>query len=189
MKPRRILLIPAGLLVAILLAFFLQDVIRQAVVTPIAYLWWVFNLVYSAVPQLVLWILLLAVIILSFITSLLNGFSFGRSYEQPSKLTRGPVETLTGWILKSGGESNYYKWKIANRLGKLSGEMDAHPQAPGRTPPEEVQRYLKAGLDESFVDYPLPLPFKRKQPTPFDLDVEQAVEFLESQMDDHWENL
>ena len=56
---------------------------------------------------------------------------------------------------------------------------------PVRIPPESVQHYLKAGLDESFVDYPLPpLPLMRRQATPFDLDVEQAIEYLESQMED-----
>ena len=188
MKRRRFLLIPAGLLVAIILAFFLRDIIRQAVVTPIAYLWWALNLVYAAVPQLVLWILLLAVIIFIAITSLLTLSSDGRTFEKPSRPAQGPVEILTGWISNSAGEGNYYKWLIANHLGKLARGMSVRfenrglPDRPEET--EAVRRYLKAGLDESFVDYPLPtLPFMRRKPTPFDLDVEQAVEFLESQME------
>ncbi len=78
MKRGRTLLISAGLLVAFILAFFLQDVIRQAVVTPLAYLWWVLKLVYSVIPQVVLWILLLAVLILIVITSLLKCISIGQ---------------------------------------------------------------------------------------------------------------
>jgi len=198
MKQHRLLLILVGLLVAIILAFFLKDVVRQAVVTPFAYLWWALALVYSAIPQVVLWILLLAVIILSLITSLLTGYSRERAYEEPPISTQGPVEILAGWISNSVGEGNYYKWMIANRLGKLASELSgragnrgflAGPQekaAPGRIPSEAVQRYLKAGLKESFADYPLPsLPFMHRKPTPFDLDVQEAVEFLESQMDDH----
>ncbi len=49
-----------------------------------------------------------------------------------------------------------------------------------------MQRYLKAGLDKSFVDYPLPaLPFMRRKATPFDLNMDEAVEFLESRI---WRN-
>ncbi len=188
MKRGQILLIPTGLLVAIILAFFLQDVIRQAVVTPIAYLWWVLKLVYTSIPQLVLWLLLLAIIIFSVISNLLNWSAGGRTFEEPSKTAQGPVEILTGWISNSRGEGNYYKWLIANRLAKLASAMSVRlenrvlPNRPEE--PEAVQRYLKAGLDESFVDYPLPsFPFMRRKATPFDLEVDEAVEFLESQME------
>jgi hypothetical protein len=199
MKRGQILLIAAGLVVAFVLAFFLQDVIRRAVVTPLAYIWWVLKLFYAAVPQLFLWILLLVGLVMIITPGLLNWNSDGRPYEQPSKPAQGPVETLAGWVSNSR-EGNYYKWKIANRLGKLNGDMSGRmdalnlpdqpgaPATPGQLPPEAVQRYLKAGLDESFVDYPLPkLPFLHRQATPFDLDVDKAVEFLESQMKDHRE--
>jgi len=195
MKPRRILIILAGLVVAVILAFFLQDVIRRTVVTPLAYLWWVLKLTYTAIPQLVLWILLLAVLILIIINSLVNWFSIGEKSKEPTRPAQGNVEILAGWV-SNAGEGNYYKWMIANRLGKLWGEMTgsledrgqpARPEEPNGAdmhPPEALQRYLKAGMEESFVDYPLPrLPFMRKQATPFDLDVEVAVEFLESQME------
>jgi energy-coupling factor transporter transmembrane protein EcfT len=195
MKRVRTLLIPVGLLVLIILAFFLQDVIRQAVVTPLAYLWWVLKFAYSLVPQVVLWIILLVVLILIVITSLLKWYPMGMKYDELTRPIQGPVETLTGWLSKSS-EGNYYKWMIANRLGKLWREMsdgfeDRHLQnqsaeqvALGHVQLEAVQRYLKAGLDKTFVDYPLPpLPFMRKEATPFDLKVDGAVEFLESQME------
>ncbi len=191
----RKLLIPAGLLVAIILAFFLQDVIRQALVTPLAYLWWMLRLVYSFIPQVALWILLIFVLIMIVITSLVNWFSAVRRYEQPSKTVLGAVETLSRWVTNAR-EGNYYKWMIANRLGKLASEMtirneirlasaspDDH-KAPGELPPEAVLKYLKAGLDESFVDYPLPsTPFVRRKATPFDIDVNEVVGFLESEME------
>jgi hypothetical protein len=175
MKPRQILLLLAGLVVAIILAFYLQDVIRRIVVTPLAYLWWGLKLIYSAAPQLLLWILLLIVFFLGVITSLLSWISIGNAHEKQSRPAQGPVEILAGWVSHSG-KGNYYKWMIANRLGKMAralsgriedGQFPAHIEdlhAPGRLAPEAVQRYLKAGLDESFVDYPLPeLPFARRK--------------------------
>jgi hypothetical protein len=190
MRRRRILLLSAGLLVAILLALAMQDVIRQAVVTPLAYLWWLLKLAYGFVPQVLQWILLLVVITVIAITSLLKSISTGRKYAQTSKPTQGAVEILAEWISNSRN-GNYYKWMIANRLGKLNGEMsdgEEHPGRPAR--PEEgatlaVQRYLQAGLDESFVDYPRPaLPFLRRKATPFDLNIDEAVGFLESYMEE-----
>ena len=195
MKRNRILFIAAGLLVAIIMAFFLQDVIRQTVIIQLAYLWWVLKFAYSLVPQVVLWLILLAVLILIIVTSTLKSYPMGMKYDDISKPIQGPVETLTGWLLNSS-EGNYYKWMIANRLGKLWHDMSGRFEdrslqnqsnewaAPGQLPPEEVQRYLKAGLDKTFVDYPLPpLPFMHKEATPFDLEVDKAVEYLESQVE------
>jgi energy-coupling factor transporter transmembrane protein EcfT len=195
MKRVRKLLIPAGLLVGIILAFFMQDIIRQAVVIPLAYIWWVLRLVYSGIPQVILWILLIFVLIMFFITSLVNWFSAVRKYEQPFKPAQGAVEILSRWVTNAR-EGNYYKWMIANRLGKLAHEMaipftnkqvqvspDDHKD-PGEFPSESVLRYLKAGLDESFVDYPLPsTPFVRRKATPFDIDVNEVVVFLESELE------
>jgi hypothetical protein len=195
MRPRQILLLLAGVLGAAILAFFLQDVIRRIVVTPLAYLWWGLKLLYSAAPQLLLWILLLAVFILGVLISLLNWITIGKTQEKQSRPAQGPVEILAGLVLHSR-KGNYYRWTIANRLGKIAralsgrvedGEFPAHLEdlhAPGLLPPEAVERYLKAGLDESFVDYPLPeFPFGRRKETPFDLNVEEAIKFLESQME------
>jgi hypothetical protein len=190
------LLIPAGLVVSAILAFLLQDVIRQVVVTPLAYLWWVLQLTFSAIPQLILWIILVAVLILIVISSLVSWISIGRKPAEPVRPAQGNVEILAGWVSKAG-QGNYYKWMIANRLGRLWSELSGRfgkgdklaapgeANAAGQHAPEALQRYLKAGMQESFVDYPLPRrPFIRKETTPFDIDVEEAVEFLESQMEE-----
>ena len=158
MKPGRILLIIAGLVIALILAFFLQDFIRQAVVTPLAYLWWVLKLFYASIPQLLLWILLLVFLVLVVTHRLVNWNTVEQPNDEPSKPAQGPVEILAGWISNTG-QGNYFKWRIANRLGKLRRELEGYPEnrglpahidvqdAPGRLPPEAVQRYLKAGLD------------------------------------------
>jgi hypothetical protein len=196
MRSRRILLILAGLVAVVFLAFFLQDAIQRVVVTPLAYLWWLLKLAFTAISQLLWWILLLAFLIVIVITSLVSWISIGKKSEEPAKPAQGNMEILAGWITKAS-EGNYYKWMIANSLAKLWGEIPGHVENRGRPahsegsnsigcqPPDAVQRYLKAGLGESFVDYPLPpFPFMRKQVTPFDLDVNEVVEFLESQMEE-----
>jgi len=195
MKQRRTLLIPAGLVVAAILAVLLQDVIRRSVVTPLAYLSWVFKLLISTIPQLLIWILLLFVLALFIFASLVSYIPVRKSPQKASPQAVGPVENLARWIQKRS-EGNYYKWKISNRLGILAREMASRHgnwkqldhyregDVPGRPPQESVQHYLDAGLEESFVNYPLPpLPFMRKSETPFDLEVELVVDFLEEQME------
>jgi hypothetical protein len=195
MKLRQTLLMLAGSMLVMLLAFFLQDVVRRAIVTPLSYLWWLLKLGYTAIPQLLLWILLLAVLFLAVVSNLVNWFTTRNKYEERTKPAKGSVETLAGWISNTR-EGNYYKWLIANRLGKLWAEMSGRLEnrgraaglewqsTSGREAPEAVKHYLQAGVEKSFVDYPLPrLPFLRKQATPFDLDVEEAVDFLESQLE------
>jgi hypothetical protein len=48
---------------------------------------------------------------------------------------------------------------------------------------EAVERYLEAGLNTSFVDYPSPKRFQHSAPTPLDLDPQEAIAYLESQME------
>ncbi len=196
MRPRRILLVLAALVVVVFMAFFLQDTIQRIVVTPLAYLWWLLKLAFTAISQLVWWILLLAVLMVIVITNLVSWISIGKKSEKPAKEAQGSMEILAGWITKAS-KGNYYKWMIASRLAKLWSEISGHmenrsrlahsagPYSIDRQPPEAVQRYLKAGLRESFVDYPMPpFPFMRKQVTPFDLEVNEVVEYLESQMEE-----
>ncbi len=50
-------------------------------------------------------------------------------------------------------------------------------------PPPGVQDYLEAGLNNSFADYPL-----SRKITPFSVDVEIVVNYLESQMEMNRDN-
>jgi hypothetical protein len=195
MKSRRYLLAILVTLIVALMAFLLQDVIHRFVVMPLAYLWWMVQTYVSVIPQVFLWILLLAIMVMMVITNMLSWISFARQFQQISKAAQSPLEILAHWI-SNPGKGNYYRWMVANRLGKLGVDLDVHLEnreneglldevdGAGQMPSELVQRYLKAGLEESFVDYPLPpLPFLRRKVTPFDLDVEPVVKFLEAKME------
>ena len=190
MNRRTLLLGIAALLVTLVLAFFLEDVIRRVIITPLAYLAWLIGLLYSAIPQLLLWILLLAGMLLIALTSLVRWLYTARRFEEPVTPSQGPVEILARWVANTQGKGLYYKWMVANRLGKLWREINGGAADPSllekvtSSKPQAARRYLKAGLDESFVDYPAPaLPFQRRSPTPFDLDVKEAVDYLEEQME------
>jgi len=194
-KRWRIPLLLTAALVVVVLAFLLQDVVNEAILVPLAYLWWLVKFYYTAIPQLFLWIGLLVLLIFIISGTLAKGFSPVRRKQEATRAIEGQVESLAGWIAKTG-QGNYYKWRIANRLGLLaceivsrSGQEKPRPgrerlEGPDWDPPVRVRRYLEAGLNESFVDYPQPaLPIFPKPATPFDLDPNEVVGFLESHME------
>jgi hypothetical protein len=195
MKHAQVIAIVAALVTALVLAFALQDVIRETVIIPLAYLWWVLGLYYHSFPQIIIWVGLVVVVVFMLLGSLNTGYARKRSVKPNTRPLQGPIESLAVSIEKARG-GIYIKWQIAHRLGKLARDLliqrgdrvnakvvgpligrDWHPSLP-------VDEYLEVGLNGSFADYPNPSwPFRRPRPTPLDLDVNEATEFLEAQME------
>ena len=197
MKRLRIFVLVVALVVALVSAFALQDVIRKTIVIPLAYLWWVLGLYYRAFPQAILWIGLVAIILLMLFGSLSVDETRKRPVERATKPAHGTVERLA-ISLEKAHNGIYVKWMIAHRLGKLARDLliQRGDQTSSKVigpltgrdwePSQPVDTYLEAGLNGSFADYPKPRwPLKRQQSTPLDLDVSEAVEFLELQMENH----
>ncbi len=190
----RYLLIAGALVASAALAFFLRDVIYGTVIVPLAYLFWLARSYYSAVPQLLLWTLLLVIL---FVTSAPNFVPELRSQarrEGRRRRLQGQIEILAAWMIRAR-RGTYFKWQIANRLGRIErGFRGMSERRGGRARPaaahegagsrdEAVERYLQAGLNTSFADYPRPGRFQHPVPTPLDLDPQEAIAYLESQME------
>ena len=195
MKRVQIFVLVGALVLALVLAIALQDVICETVIVPLAYLWWVLGIYYNAFPQMVLWICLVVIVLLMLFGSLSADIERKGHAEDETKPLQGPVEGLA-ISLEKAHKGIYVKWQIAHRLGKLARDLlvqrgdrvsakvigplvgrDWHPSQP-------VDEYLNVGLNGSFADYPNPpWPFGRPRPTPLDLDVNKAVDFLEAQME------
>lgn len=192
-RRRKFALAGLFLVIAGLMAFSLRDLIRQSVVLPLTYFWWLGGIFYRSVAQVVYWVLLV------------TGFglmAFGSLYgrERPSaerkrrgRVERGPIENFAWWLAQRP-RGTYFKWRVANRLGTLAREMLAQRgevlsgppfrlAGRGWEPPEEVDGYLDAGLNRSFAEFPRRGWFSRPPATPFDLEVEPVVEYLESQLE------
>ena len=191
---RRGLILIAALMIAALLAFPLRETIYQAVVIPVAYIVWNLNLVYQTFSQGVWWW------VIAFIVFFMIAFSLmprpqirPRSGPQP-KPPQGQVESLSVW-LRRAKSGIYFKWLVANRLGKLAYQILLHRES-GRPrsvfaplvgidwePTSDLQKYLETGLHGSFADFPNRGRFSAPQSSPLDLDVAKAVDFLESQVE------
>jgi len=195
MKNQRILAMIGIGVIALLLAFPLRDAVFRTIVVPLAYLFWVLGLVYRAVHQTIWWAVAFLFVLFLLSRSLLPKFKIKEKFRLKKKPAIGQVENLATWLKKTE-RGIYFKWLIANRLGKIANQILENRSTgkqrsffdpltgPDWTPDSGVQTYLESGLYGSFADYPqknsfFSIPTK----TPMDHDVGDVVQFLESQVE------
>ena len=195
MNRRQLILVGVSFLVAAGMAYYLQDLVRSVFFEPISYLWWGFNILYQSIAQLVYWILLVVGVTLMAFGSLYGKDRARELVEEEMNPPQGPLEATARHISRTG-KGVYYKWLVANRMGKLARSIlslrngqAASPNGPleGRdwNPPDEVEVYLESGLTRTFADFPRQRRFSRPLETPFDIDLNQVIAYLESQMENH----
>lgn len=176
-----------------LLAFLMRHTIEARVIQPLIFLFWVLGVYYKTLPQALIWIILIGLILFIEIGSFANETRLPEGRSSARRHTRGGVETLADWFRRAP-QGLYYKWLLAQRLGKFSRDLIAFKArkpapsgaealyGPGWDPPHEVAQYLESGLNGSFADYPRPRwPFQRPASTPLDLDPVQAIDYIETQ--------
>jgi hypothetical protein len=193
---RRFVIALVILTLAALLGYAMRESIERNVIQPVLYFWWVLGIYYDSFPQALLWIILIVVIVMievgSFTTDAGPVPDGKRDARKP---VQGSVESLALWFRRAP-DGLYFKWLIAQRLGKLSRELISFnarqsPRSdrdalhgPGWEPPDEVASYLESGLNGSFADYPRPRwPFQRPPRTPLDLDPAAAIDYIESKLE------
>jgi hypothetical protein len=189
MKRKYGILLALALVGAGLLAFLLQGAVKEGIILPLARFAWVIKGYYGAFPQSVYWVIaLVAGVLLVAIGFRLPEWE-KRHQGDPWKSLPGPVKELSFWILRAKN-GLYPKWHIAHLLAEL--ELDILDQRGKRekhivrirerdwAPSEEVEKYLDAALNTNYSDYTRPKRFKAKPPSPFDLDIEPVILFLES---------
>jgi hypothetical protein len=145
-------------------------------------------------PQLAWWILAVMLATVMLAGSLGTDEKFNPKEKPKSKPPQGQVEGLAISIHKTK-RGVYFKWIVANRLGKLAYQMLVRREGDQRRsvfaplisvdwrPDPRLQKYLETGLHGSFSDYPDSERFTRSTASPLDLEVREAVEFLESQLE------
>jgi len=192
---RRWLILMGALILAGILAFPLRETIQATIVIPAAFIVWNLGLVYQSFSQGIWWWVLIFIVIFILVFSLVPQPKFRRRAESKSKPPQGQVEGLAIWLRRAKG-GIYFKWLIANKLGKLAYQILVYREN-GRArsvfaplvgidwePAKDLQEYLETGLHGSFADFPNARhPLGAPQQTPLDHDVATAVDFLESQIE------
>lgn len=193
-RMRRLLIVSGALIIAAILAFPLRDTIFRTVVIPAAFITWNLNLFYRSFSQGTWWWVIIFFVLFMLAFSLLTQPGFRPRTILKSKPTQGAVEGFATWIQKAE-KGIYFKWLVANRLGKLAYQILLHRESgrprsvfspllgPDWEPRKELQQYLETGLHGSFADFPSTGPLSTSQHTPLDLNVTEAVDFLESQIE------
>ena len=190
---RRVFAIVGVVMIAALLAFPLREAVNALILVPIAYLFWILDLVYLSLNQTVWWIAAVLVALAIIGQSLMPEFKPVRKNIPIIRRDRGSVENLALALQKSQ-KGIYFRWLIANRLGKLAylillQREHGKPRsvfAPligeGWDPEPEVQQYLEKGLHGSFAEFPNSRWGRLAKPerTPLDHEVADVVKFLES---------
>jgi hypothetical protein len=195
-RNRRLLLLSGVLIVAAVLALPLRETVYDMVLIPAAFLGFQLGLLYRSFSQAIWWWLIITVVIFMLALSLIPELRSNRRKAVKAQPRLGQVEELAVWLRRGKG-GTYFKWLVANRLGKLAHQMllhreSGHPRsvfAPlagtDWKPSKELQTYLEIGLRGSFADFPHTASrFAAPLKTPLDYEVSQAVEFLESQLED-----
>lgn len=196
MTPTRRLLIFLGVaLIAGLLAFPLRGMIYETVVIPAAFIAWNLNLLYRSYPQGIWWLAVVFLVLVMIVFSLAPRSVLRGPVEEKRKPPQGQVESFAS-NLRRAQQGIYFKWVVANRLGKLAYNIlrqreNGKPRsvfAPllgdDWEPSKDLQIYLETGLHGSFADYPNVSRFSGPpHKTPLDMNVREAVEFLESQVE------
>lgn len=193
-RNQRLLVLIGILIIAGLLAFPLRETIFDAVVIPVAFITWNLGLLYRTFSQGILWWVLIFLVFFMLAFSLATQPNFRPRTIIKSKPPQGQVENLALWMRKAE-KGIYFKWLVANRLGRLAYQILLHRES-GRPrsvfapllgadwePGKELQQYLEVGLHGSFADFPHANSLSSPQHTPLDLNVTEAVEFLESQVE------
>jgi len=199
LRKRRWIILIFALIIAGILAFPLREMIYGTVVVPAAFIMWNLGLLYRSLSQAIWWWIIVFIVLFMLAFSLIPQPKPRPSVELKRKPPLGQVEDLTA-SLRKAEHGTYFKWLIANRLGKLAYQIllqreNGRPRsvfAPlvgaDWKPAKELQAYLETGLHGSFADFPnVRRPFGTPQKTPLDLDVAEAVEFLEAQVENKTE--
>jgi hypothetical protein len=182
----------AGVVVtlALVMAFPLRDWTQRMFITPLAVILWTLGLFYRSMPQLLWWVLSVLVVLVLLLSSLAPPEVFSLRNRDKSKPPQGPVENLALSIQKTRSGA-YFKWMVANRLGKLAYQMLIQREG-GRNrsvfaplvgvdwePSPSLQKYLEVGLHGSFAEYPDSERILRLNGSPLDVEIHEAVAFLE----------
>jgi hypothetical protein len=191
LQPRRKAIL--FIIVAALLAIVLKDAIWNQLIAPFLYQLWLTWIFMRSMPQIVYWNSLVVLIAIVTLISLIKHRRRKSNTIQEVIQTQDPVAKVANSI-SDLHKGTFFKWLIANQLGTLArsiliyqhGEV-ALPKRRliGRTwnPPAHIQRYLEAGLASSLINKPRRWLLFKSSDSPFDIDVNTVVEYLEDQLE------
>ena len=193
---KNFLIFLASLAALALIAFLIEDLVRQLVVIPLLYFWRLFVVVLGLCPQAFYWALLVLVLLALSIGSILRTERETSLSSEPRTENPGPVARWDRWV-RNLSRGNYFKAGFAQVSGRLilealaqreqlaDDQVKERLQAGQLDVPSDIRAYVIAGLTpRSYLFPPESNNRTRREKTPLDLPVSRLVEFLEAKMDE-----
>jgi hypothetical protein len=198
---KRQALIVAGILslLAILSTVFFRGWLREAIILPLFYMFWVLGLLYRSIPQVILWGFFLTAILFIAWRSL---SSKDQVIEKPAPVVAdrpGRVATWERWLDRAN-QGYYSRWRLARHLADLTIDIIAHREklSPGAArqylesgqleAPPEIRDFLATGLlppgSDRFSELRYRF-FPSTRPASLQLEPREIVLFLETYMEVH----
>ena len=190
----RLPMIVLALLLVGLLALIISGTIGDLVVVPLLFLWWTVQVLYSSIPQALLWGVFVVIAVL------LVAKNFPSSNAMPLPIapqtdTPGRVTDWSRWLHNARRDA-HSRWRLAQRLSQLATETLAFreqcsPQEISQRLndgsldiPPQLRAYLRAGSMPYWPKSKLRRRFGRPaqdiaHADPLDLDPQLVIEYLE----------
>jgi hypothetical protein len=189
---RHLLPIVLIVLAAILFAPLCRTFVREVVIIPFLYIFWIGKFFIDTIPQAVIWFSFVAILFSILVFSFVGKRPVPRRGPPPAQTT----QSRTGaWLklIEQAGQDDYFKWRLGQRLQKLAIRQLAHQNnetvrdtrnqlRKGTLDlPVEITEYFQASL-QPLGNLSRPGRWKfwhSRSPSPLDLDPNVVVTFLE----------
>lgn len=188
----RRLAIAGGLLIILALtSLCLQSFILDMLIVPVIYAWYSIRLFLQSVPGAMYWTMLVAGAALIFLLSILRRMRLPDLRKTDFRPVRGPIEVTASYI-RNAHRGVFSKWFLANRFVELARAI--MKQRGGEAikmtdlgnsdwdPPENIRTYFEAGANRYFMQYSRRRFFARLRKTPFEVDIDEVIDYLETKM-------
>jgi hypothetical protein len=186
---KRLLLIGLLLLPVILMVVVIQGFVRDVIVVPLFYAFWLARLLFESISQVLLWGSFIIVVLI------IAGRSLVKRVPRPQVRAaeterRGRVEDWLRLIHQTN-QGAFGKWRLANALEQLAVDVLAGEE---RLEPKEIRRRLDNGTLEipseirAYLRSRMPIASAQRHARPrvqasaSDHDVERVVQFLEDRL-------
>jgi hypothetical protein len=141
MRKRWLLLGAITLALTIPLVVLLWEFARDYILVETMRLVWRARVVLGSVPQMPVWLGMVAIVLFIGAQALLVGQKLPRREERVTIDRRSDVAALA-WRIRRAPQGQYYRWDLARYISDLLAEAIAHQE---RLSPDQVRRKLKRG--------------------------------------------
>jgi hypothetical protein len=192
---RRLALVALFSVLVGLLALLLSGLVRELIVIPLLHLLWLIRVLFESIPQVVIWVGVLALLSIMAWNSLSK--SRPRPLARPSVAARRAPVAAWAANFERATRDDYARQLLAQRLGQLAFDLLASQDRqsdqtfwerlrdPALDIPPDVRAYFQAGIR---MQRSLPTLWERwrawltraeSEADALDLDPEQVIRFLE----------